>query len=225
MTRKGFQISIKLTDTQLVMLSAAAMREDRCLTLSPSLRGAQVRKTGEKLIKAGLVREVKAKPSSPVWRRDDETELAYALKLTAAGAKAIAIDEGEAEDETSPKDIVGAKAKPPSESVGPSADAHALDGETSSRQMAATTRQPRPGSKIAAVIAMLGQETGATIEELASARGWLPHTTRAALTGLRRRGYAFAIDRSDRQRGSIYRIAAEPHMTASEARALVPEIA
>ena len=40
---------------------------------------------------------MKAKPSSPVWRRGDETGLAYALKLTAAGAKAIAIDEGEAE--------------------------------------------------------------------------------------------------------------------------------
>jgi hypothetical protein len=219
-------MSIKLTDTQLVMLSAAAMREDRCLTLSPSLRGAQVRKTGEKLIKAGLVREVKAKPSSPVWRRDDETGLAYALKLTAAGAKAIAVDEGEAEAETSPKDIVGSKAKPVTDSVGPPADAHALDGETSSRQVARTpTRQPRPGSKIASVIAMLGQETGATIDELASTTGWLSHTTRAALTGLRRRGYAFAIDRSDRQRGSIYRIEAEPDTSSSETRALVPEIA
>jgi Protein of unknown function (DUF3489) len=220
-------MSIKLTDTQLVMLSAAAMREDRCLTLSPSLRGAQVGKTGEKLIKAGLVREVKAKPSSPVWRRDDETGLAYALKLTAAGAKAIAVDDGEAEDETSPKDAAGAKAKSPTDPVGSPANAHVLDGETSPPRMAARTPtdQPRPGSKIAAVIAMLGRETGATIEELASTMGWLPHTTRAALTGLRRRGYVLAIDRSDRQRGSIYRIEAKPHATASETRALVPEIA
>jgi len=214
-------MSITLTDTQLVMLSAAAMRADRCLTLSPSLRGAQVRKTGETLIKAGLVREVKAKPSSPVWRRDDETGLAYALKLTAAGAKAIAVDEGEAEGKTSPKDVAGAKAKPPIDPIGSPANAHALDGETSPRQ----TGQPRSGSKIAAVIAMLGQETGATIGEIASAMGWLPHTTRAALTGLRRRGYVFALDRADRQRGSVYRIEAEPHTTASETRALVPEIA
>jgi hypothetical protein len=219
-------MSIKLTDTQLVMLSAAAMRADRCLTLSPSLRGAQVGKTGEKLIRAGLVREVKAKPSSPVWRRDDETGLAYALKLTAAGAKAIAVDEGEAEDETSPKDVAGAKANPPIDPIGSPANAHALDGETSPRLGARTsTGQPRPDSKIAAVIAMLGQETGATVGEIASAMGWLPHTTRAALTGLRRRGYVFALDRADRQRGSIYRIEAEPHTTASETRALVPEIA
>ena len=34
-----------------------------------------------------------AKPGAPVWRRDDEAGQSYALKLTAAGAKAIAIDE------------------------------------------------------------------------------------------------------------------------------------
>src|SRR5262249_858446 len=151
-----FQMSIKLTDTQLVMLSAAAMRADHCLTLSPSLRGTQVRKTGEKPIKAGLVREMKAKPSSPVWRRDDETGLAYALKLTAAGAKAIAVDEGEAEDEASPKNVAGAKAKSPTDPAGSPANAHALDEGTPPRQVAprTPTDQPRPGSKIACVIAM-----------------------------------------------------------------------
>lgn len=34
----------------------------------------------------------------------------------------------------------------------------------------------------------------------------LPHTTRAALTGLRKRGFPVAIDRSDKQRGSTYRV-------------------
>ena len=41
-----------------------------------------------------------------------------------------------------------------------------------------------------------------------AATGWLAHTTRAALTGLRKRGYAVAIDRSDDKRGSFYRIPA-----------------
>ena len=42
-----------------------------------------------------------------------------------------------------------------------------------------------------------------------AATGWLPHTTRAALTGLRKRGYA--IERSAGEGGSVYRIAtAEP---------------
>src|SRR5262249_60433974 len=69
------------------------------------------------------------------------------------------------------------------------------------------------------------QESAATVGEPASTMGWLPHTTRAALTGLRQRGYVFAIDRSDRQRGSIYRIEAKPHTAGTETRALVPEIA
>jgi hypothetical protein len=49
---------------------------------------------------------------------------------------------------------------------------------------------------------------GAIMAELIAATGWLAHTTRAALTGLRKRGYAVAIDRSDDKRGSFYRIPA-----------------
>jgi len=42
-----------------------------------------------------------------------------------------------------------------------------------------------------------------------AATGWLPHTTRAALTGLRKRGYAVTIDRSNKEQGSTYRIGLE----------------
>ena len=46
-------------------------------------------------------------------------------------------------------------------------------------------------------IALLERDHGATIAELIAATGWLAHTTRAALTGLRKRGYAVSIDRSE----------------------------
>ncbi len=62
---------------------------------------------------------------------------------------------------------------------------------------------PRDGSKLARVIALLERDHGATIDELIAATA---HTTRAALTGLRKRGYAVKIDRSDDKRGSFYRI-------------------
>ena len=52
---------------------------------------------------------------------------------------------------------------------------------------------------------MLEREAGATIDEIVAATGWLPHTTRAALTGLRKRGYELSLDRSDRARGRVYR--------------------
>jgi hypothetical protein len=79
--------------------------------------------------------------------------------------------------------------------------------EVRSSEEAPSVHVPRAGTKISAVIAMLGREAGATIDELVAETGWLPHTARAALTGLRKRGYALASDRSDRMRGTVYRIA------------------
>lgn len=64
---------------------------------------------------------------------------------------------------------------------------------------------PRPGSKLAAVIALLQGEAGSSIEELSAVTGWLPHTTRAALTSLRKRGYVVERLRLD-EGSSTYRI-------------------
>jgi uncharacterized protein DUF3489 len=47
---------------------------------------------------------------------------------------------------------------------------------------------PRGGTKLAQVVELLQQDRGASIAELIVVTGWLPHTTRAALTGLRKRG-------------------------------------
>ena len=54
-------MSVKLTDAQLVMMSAAAQREDRCPTAPEAIRGAAVSKVGAKLAKLGLIREIRAK--------------------------------------------------------------------------------------------------------------------------------------------------------------------
>ena len=86
-------MSVKLTDAQLVMMSAAAQREDRCLAAPETMKGAVVGKAGAKLVKLGFAREIHARPGTPLWRRD-ETGRSFALKLTAAGLKAIAVDEG-----------------------------------------------------------------------------------------------------------------------------------
>ena len=55
-------MSIKLTDTQLVMLSAAAQRTDRCLVAASNVKAAAAQKIAGKLIASGLVKEIKAKP-------------------------------------------------------------------------------------------------------------------------------------------------------------------
>jgi hypothetical protein len=68
---------------------------------------------------------------------------------------------------------------------------------------------PRDGSKLALVIELLRRADGATIPNLTEATGWLPHTTRAALTGLRKRGYAVIRERIGAG-DSIYRISDAP---------------
>ncbi len=52
-----------------------------------------------------------------------------------------------------------------------------------------TVRSPRAGSKLDRLVAMLARPDGAGSDELVGALGWLPHTTRAALIGLRKRGW------------------------------------
>ena len=47
---------------------------------------------------------------------------------------------------------------------------------------ATSANLPREGSKNARVIAMLRREGGATLEEISSAMGWQPHTTRSLMS-------------------------------------------
>jgi hypothetical protein len=89
-------MSVKLTDAQLVMLSRASQRENLCLTTPAKMKVAVLSKVSEKLVKLGLVREVRAKAGMPVRRRE-ETGQSYGLKLTEAGLKAIAVDDGSEE--------------------------------------------------------------------------------------------------------------------------------
>ena len=54
-------MSVKLADAQLVMMSAAAQRKDRCLLAPPTIKGAALIKVSAKLAKLGLAREIEAK--------------------------------------------------------------------------------------------------------------------------------------------------------------------
>jgi hypothetical protein len=69
-------------------------------------------------------------------------------------------------------------------------------------------RVPRAGSKLDQVQQMLKSHGGATINEIMAATSWLPHSTRAVLTGLRKRGYKLTLFPSERNGASVYRIVA-----------------
>jgi hypothetical protein len=192
-------MSIKLTDTQIVMLSAAAQRDDRCLVAPRNLKGGAAQKVVAKLIDGGLAKEIKAKPGAPVWRQDEQAGQSFALKLTAAGVRALAIDGRSPSDDT--RDDSG-------ERVRVAAANSEIIRQTAAEVPAAgapSPSAPRGGTKLARVLELIQRDCGATLEELIAATDWLPHTTRAALTGLRKRGCTVTIDRHDKGRGSTYR--------------------
>ena len=197
-------MSDKLTDTQLVLLSAASRREDRYLTPPAGARLGPARKAAAKLLEAGFVKELRARKDAPVWRSDEETEQSFTLKLTAAGLKAIAGEaDGESEEASRSRERSGGEGDSELQAVETRGPDPVRDAEPVPSRPAAL----RGGTKIASVIAMLKKDEGATIDEIVAATAWLPHTTRAALTGLRKRGYAVASDRSDPTRSTVYRIA------------------
>jgi hypothetical protein len=185
-------ISIKLTDTQRIVLSGAAQRDDGAATLPERMTEKVAQKLSATLIAKGLFREVRAKAETPVWRRN-EAGRACALIVTKLGRAVI-------------------KGGDDRQGEGRAADTLTTSAVASAdpSQTAASSRSegtiPRQGSKLAGVMALLGRKQGVAIEELTSVTGWLPHTTRAALTGLRKRGYAIERSRSE-QGGSVYRIA------------------
>ena len=62
----------------------------------------------------------------------------------------------------------------------------------------AATPAPEPAkpiSKQAQLAALVTRDAGATLDQMITATGWLAHTTRAALTGLKKKGYAISSDK------------------------------
>lgn len=55
------------------------------------------------------------------------------------------------------------------------------------------------------VVSMLQREGGATLEEMSVLANWLPHSTRAFITGLKKKGYVVDSEKADGVRR--YRIA------------------
>lgn len=83
---------------------------------------------------------------------------------------------------------------------------------------AAGARSGKPGkpgtTKKAQLIRLLQRKGGADVAAISRRLGWQAHTTRAALTGLRKAGYQIASERPGAGKPSRYRITAE---TAADA--------
>lgn len=175
-------------DLQLILLATAAQRDNGSL-LPPSdtLRGQdeRVRKAIPQLIKHALVTEARVDSNAESVRQEDDAYIG--LVITPAGRAAIAIVDTiiVQSDATKVPDVAN--------------DASDL-GEAPT-----STAAPARTSKIGHVTELLRRPGGGSLTELTSATNWLPHTVRAALTGLRKKGHA--IERSSRDGITIYTLA------------------
>lgn len=88
-SREDQTMTNKFADAQIALLRSGVERIDHCI-VAPNGKGASARKSAMKMIDAGWLKEIKAKPGSPVWRTDEATGTTYSLKLVAAGLKVIA---------------------------------------------------------------------------------------------------------------------------------------
>lgn len=187
----------KLSDTQALILSAAAQRPGHiALPLPESLRGGAAAKVVGAMLAKGFLEEVDAgkRIGEPVWRETGDGQ-GVTLVATDAGLAAIGIEPEDAN--TAPAGATDASAEEP-----------APDAPTGT-EATPKARTPREGTKQAALIAMLRAPGGATIAEIVAATGWQPHTVRGAMAGALKKKLELEVTSEKvEDRGRVYKLPA-----------------
>jgi hypothetical protein len=191
----------RLSDTQLVILSAAAQRADLSVLPLPdslTLKGGALNKVMDSLRNRGLIRVIGG---------DGGPER---VAITSEGMAAIGV---EADDDEAPPaaDTASTSAEPGSAPDAP-APASKADGAqkrakgrpAKGKAKAAKTAPaageptakptPRSGTKQAQMIEMLKRPEGATVEQIAAATGWQHHTIRGAISGALKKKLGLTVE-------------------------------
>ncbi len=179
--------TFKLTDMQLILLATACQRDDGSIIPSPPTldnKMARVRKSITGLIKRGLATETDAGHETQLWREEDDRHIG--VFITDTGRATIEVGDLSDDAPTIESHALPAGTVPPPHV--------SIESELCTPDITAAPAT-RPGTKQAVVVDLLRSDAGASLSELTGVTGWLPHTTRAALTSLRKRGFAIATEK------------------------------
>jgi hypothetical protein len=176
----------KLSDSQLVILSTAARRQDGAVLPLP--RSLKVNKAAattilKNLLKKGLLKERPAATDETHWHQTRDGGRT-ALVITDTGLQAIGVEV----DRKTSKQSSSAKPKPKQRSrrAGRKTSGSRPNGRTSPAAI-------RPGTKQALLIDLLTRKKGATIDEAVEATGWQPHSVRGAISGTLKKKLGLAV--------------------------------
>ena len=190
---------MKLTDTQTIILSAAAGRDDGSIhPLPKTLKGGAVTKVTGALLRKGLIAEAPRRNGAAIG----ETNFA----ISREGALAINVEPAECPHLGDP----GAQAGDGGREAEPAADIPPKAKKAATgRDTAKGPVKLRAGTKQALVVEMLRRSEGATVDQIMEATGWQRHTVRGAFAGALKKKLGLAVT-SEKVEGAarVYRVVA-----------------
>lgn len=182
---------MKLTDTQLIILSKASQREDHAVAATD--KRSATRDAVKALLKAKCLKPVPKIVGTTSWPCNDG-EAAVSLVLTAKGLKSI---EG------------GNNELAQTERVEPSSYRVSRKGDASATQAEKPTHSGvRETSKLATLITLLKRPKGVGLDEMCKATSWQAHSVRGAISGALKKKLGLAVTSAIEGETRIYRIAA-----------------
>ena len=198
----------KLSDTQLVILSAAAQRADLSVLPLPdslSLKGGALTKVMGSLRNRGLIRVlggdggpervvITSEGMAAIGVEPEGEEEPAAAGMGATSAEGDSADDTPApatgaDGAATPAKKRRAKGKKTTKAAPPPTEPEADGGPT-------TKPTPRAGTKQAQMIELLKRPEGATVEQIAEATGWQRHTIRGAISGALKKKLGLTVETS-----------------------------